>query len=122
MHTNKINYSMRRIVSLAIMLITIWSFHIGVTHKHIHILPDGSVVEHSHPFSKTTNPDGSSTTHTFNDFCCLCNFITDELPSLHCSSILLPESDYNYFDRTTIPNLSSFISHKKGRAPPVLNV
>ncbi len=109
---------LKRILSIVLMMLTFWSFQIGVTHRHTHILHDGTLVEHAHPLGKSTSSDGSSQPHSFKDFCCLCNFLIDELPAIHSQSSLLAVSDFFYPEVKPHLVISPLQGTTKGRAPP----
>ena len=53
----KYRHSFIRIIQ--ILLMVVFSFQVlnEVTWKHIHRLPDGTIISHAHPYSKTSDSD-----------------------------------------------------------------
>jgi hypothetical protein len=90
-----------------------------VAYTHIHFLPDGSVVAHAHPYSKSAegNPD-SSHRHSKTEL-----FLFDQLNILmffFTAAIVLKQyvAFTGFSEPTTDCLLTAFIPHSLGRAPP----
>jgi len=88
-------------------------------YVHIHVLPDGSVVSHAHPFSKNTDTsNGKTHQHTSLEF-----FLLDQLEvlTLGISAIIVLKvltNSINFHLRTPDRLLPSLVPFSPGRAPP----
>lgn len=97
---------------------TIALFFNNQTNKHVHILPNGQIITHSHPFSKDSQ-DGKHT-HTakeFSLFAGVFNTFSSEAASFALSITLLFFVEIKHFEFIqTTSNPHSF--YKANRAPP----
>lgn len=90
-----------------------------VMYTHIHVLPNGSVVTHAHPFSKSTQGNsGSSHQHSNTEL-----FLLDQLDILMLfasAAFVLKQfaASTGFNEPTTDRLLTAFVPHSPGRAPP----
>lgn len=97
---------------------TIALFFNNQTNKHVHVLPNGQIITHSHPFSKDSH-DGKHT-HTakeFSLFASVFNTFSSEVVSFTFAFTLLFFVEIKHFEFIqTTSNPHSF--YKSNRAPP----
>ena len=112
-HRLKRTLSILLIVAMAALMIN------RVVYTHIHVLYNGSVVTHAHPFSKSTegNPD-SSHQHSNTEL-----FLLDQLHNLilfvSAAFILKPfAASTGFSEPATDRLLPAFVPPFPGRAPP----
>jgi hypothetical protein len=56
--------SMKRLISFLTILAVLLLFYNNSANWHLHQLPNGIVIEHSHPFTKTNNSDSPFQKHS----------------------------------------------------------
>jgi len=89
-------------------------------YTHNHVLPDGSIVSHAHPFNKTQeSKQGVAHQHSSLEF-----YLMDQLNVLifSISAVLLLKALSNvsiFWERTNIRLIPSLVPLSYGRAPPV---
>lgn len=107
--------------ALSIMLIAVITALMinRIVYTHIHVLSNGSLVSHAHPFSKNAEgtPD-SSHRHTNIEF-----FLLDQLDILMLfvsASIVLKQFSQSSLQNEPAqgPLLTAFVPISQGRAPP----
>jgi hypothetical protein len=57
---------MKRIIAFTSILTFVLLFYNNAANWHLHILPNGIIIEHAHPYSKTNNPDTPFQKHSHN--------------------------------------------------------
>lgn len=91
-----------------------------VVYTHIHILPDGSVIDHAHPYSKSTeNKPGATHQHSN-----MILFLLDQMDVLIlCATAAFVKKQFAPFSSFREPVsdrlLPAFVVPSHGRAPPV---
>ena len=112
-HRLKRTLSILLIVAMAALMIN------RIVYTHIHVLYNGSVVTHAHPFSKSTegNPD-SSHQHS-NPELFLLNQLYPLILFVSAAFILkLFAASTGFIEPATERLFTAFVPHSLGRAPP----
>lgn len=111
---------MRQPLHILLLILTIWSFQIGVKYRHVHKLPDGSLIEHSHPYHNNQPGTAESHCHSFNDFPITENFIFDDILSIPQIPAQYLTSISAYNDSITENQYYCRLIAITGRAPPLM--
>jgi hypothetical protein len=61
------NKDMKRLLSIVIVPLVMLLFYNQVANWHFHMLPNGIVIEHAHPFAKAKTADSPYQNHTHTD-------------------------------------------------------
>jgi len=106
-----------------LLLLPVYLIALGnsISNRHIHILPNGLIISHAHPFEKGDTPGKNKHNHTQTQYFFYQTF--SDLPHISESttsdvSVILPETETEY--RTFISlYLSESVSSSPGRSPPL---
>ncbi len=101
--------------------------HINNTYTHRHTLPDGSVVEHAHPFRAEGDASASRSGHTHSDDELLLYTLISGSPVISVVCYVAPELFTQPYHTATVPfterlTFNDFLSSGSPRAPPSLPV
>ncbi len=117
--TGVIGHKLKRSLSILLIVIMTASMINRVVYTHIHILTNGSLVTHAHPFSKSTEGNSASTHQHSN----LELFLLDQLDILILcvtAAFLLKQfiTPTSFREPVMEPLLPAFVPPLPGRAPP----
>ena len=107
------------ILMIAVMLILMVN---NMAYIHVHVLADGSMVNHAHPFSKKGEPGkGTDHTHSSHSIQFFMNLQVLFLVGLMAFGILIPASRTQRNFSYTPAFIPSLRRERAGRAPPVMD-
>ncbi|MEN8230687.1 MAG: hypothetical protein ABFS38_21200 [Bacteroidota bacterium] len=90
-----------------------------VLYTHIHVLPNGSVVTHAHPFSKSTEGNPASSHQHSNTELFLLNQLNILMFFISAAFVLKQFAASSCFNEPATERLfTAFVPHSPGRAPP----
>ena len=120
----KIAYKIQKIIAVILLFAIVLLFENSVINWHYHVLPNGEVICHAHPYKKQHNDTSQDNSHSHSDKDLIIlqlitnpNILLTFLFTALCS-IFLPFYRINYSFNFLIP-YKEYYKLSKERAPPI---
>lgn len=115
---------MKRLLTLITLPLVLLLFYNQAANWHFHMLPNGIVIEHAHPYSKSSSTESPFQKHTHNEIEILILgliFTTAVLVSLHFVSLILdnfPVKILQFLNKNHFLHPTRFFITNPHRGPP----